>query len=273
MSQIKVITPRKAFTPINWRELYNYRSLIFQFANRDFKVRYVQTYLGGLWAIVNPVISVLLLSFVFGNIAKVDTMGIPHLLFSMSGLFIWNYFSTMVSEAGSTIIGAQNMVKKVYFPKIILPLYKSITALIEMGIAIALLLALFAYFETWPSAKIVYLPLVIMATMLVSMGLALLSAAIVIQFRDFHHVLPHLVRFGLYVCPVAYPASLASKSSYQMLFYCNPITGLIEAARWTLFSNYPWSDYNYLSGVTGVFLLLIGIFYFSSIEGDIADSI
>jgi lipopolysaccharide transport system permease protein len=272
MSQIKVITPKKAFTPINWKELYHYRSLLTQFAYRDFKVRYVQTYLGGLWAIVNPIISVVLLTIVFGNIAKVDTMGIPHILFSMSGLIIWNYFSTMASEAGATIIGAQNMVKKIYFPKIILPLYKSITALIEMVIALLLLMVLFIYFGIWPSMKMVYLPLILIAAILISIGVALLSAAIVIRFRDFHHVLPHVVRFGLYASPVAYPAALVS-DKYSWLYFCNPITGPMEATRWVLFQDYPWYDYNFLSMGIGFVFLLIGFLYFSSIEGDIADSI
>lgn len=272
MSQIKVITLRKAFTPINWGELYNYRSLLTQFAYRDFKVRYVQTYLGGLWAVVNPIISVVLLSFVFGNIAKVDTLGIPHLLFSMSGLIIWNYFSTMASEAGATIIGAQNMVKKIYFPKIILPLYKSITALLELGIALLLLMGLFIYFGIWPSIKIGYLPLILVAAILVSIGAALLSAAIVIKFRDFHHVLPHIVRFGLYASPVAYPAALVS-DKYAWLYFCNPIAGPIEAARWALFEDYPWHNYSFMSFGIGIALFFIGFFYFSSIEGDIADSI
>jgi lipopolysaccharide transport system permease protein len=272
MDQKKIIEARKPFTPINWVELYNYRSLIFQFANRDFKVRYVQTYLGGLWAIVNPIISVLLLSFVFGNIAKVNTMEIPHLLFSMSGLFIWNYFSTMTSESGSTIIGAQNMIKKIYFPKMILPLYKSITALIEMGISIVLLSFLFIYAQYLPSSKILYLPIIIAATIFISVGAALLSAAIVIKFRDFNHIIPHIVRFGLYLSPVAYPASLVSEQ-YKWLYFCNPIAGLIEAGRWSLFSNYEWSNYNFISLIIGLLIFIVGTLYFSSIEGEIADSI
>jgi lipopolysaccharide transport system permease protein len=272
MSQVKVITPRKSFTPINWLELYNYRSLIMQFANRDFKVRYVQTYLGGLWAIVNPIISVVLLSFVFGNIAKIATMGIPHLLFSMSGLFIWNYFSTMASESGATIIGAQNMVKKIYFPKMILPLYKSITALVEMAVSICLLFFLFAYFGIMPSTKIIYLPIIILATIIVSIGVGLLTSAIVIQFRDFNHILPHLVRFGLYISPVAYPASLVSEK-YSCMYFCNPISGLIEATRWSLFTDYHWNNYNLLSLAVGIMLFIIGVLCFSNTEGEIADRI
>jgi lipopolysaccharide transport system permease protein len=247
-----------------------YKELLWQFAFRDFKVRYVSTYLGSIWAIVNPLISVLILSFVFGNVAKIGSHGVPHLLFTMSAMVVWTYFSSLVGEGSNSILAASHMIKKIYFPKIILPIYKMMNAFVELIIAITILIILFIVFKQNISLKIFYAPIFILSGIVASLGVSIIASVSVVKYRDLQHLIPHIVRLGVYISPIAYPASLVSQK-YQWLYFLNPIAGVIEGFRWSLFENYPFSQGIYISIIASMILLILGIIIFSKFEKEIVD--
>ena len=266
----------EAGSPVQyWRkikECWQYRDLLRMLSYRDIRVRYAQTFLGMAWAIVNPVISVLLLYFVFGVVIKVDTQGVPPLLFSMAGICSWNYFSRVVGEAGTSVIGSQSLVKKVYFPRLIIPLSKSIAALIDLLIVLLILAAMMIIYEvplTWQALMII--PFTIL-TILAGVAFGVWVAALTIRYRDFTHILPLILRVGMFLSPIAYGASLVPPS-YKWAFNLNPLTGIIEGFRWALF-NTPLDTGSVGIAVVVVFFTMIaGIWYFLKMDQYIADII
>ena len=246
--------------------------LIKMLSYRDIKVRYTQTSIGMMWAIINPVISILLLVFVFNIIVKMDTNGIPPLLFTVSGLCAWNYFSKVVSEAGTSIVGAQALVKKIYFPRLVIPVSKAISSLVELVVVLFLLFILMIYYRYPIDARILLLLPCICLVFFVGLGCGIWVAALTIRFRDFHHIVPVLLRIGMFVSPVAYSTKLVP-SEYRWIVSLNPVTGIIDSFRFVLFK-IPLDLNVFMTSVAVSLLLLVsGIIYFVRMEKYIADII
>jgi len=266
----------EAGSPIQyWRkikECWQYRDLLRMLSYRDVRVRYAQTFLGMAWAIINPLISVLLLYFVFGVVIKVDTQGVPPLLFSMAGLCSWNYFSRVVGEAGSSVIGAQSLVKKIYFPRLIIPLSKSFSALIDLVIVLMILAGMMLIYHipvTWNALMII--PFTAL-TILAGIAFGVWVAALTIRFRDFTHILPLVLRIGMFLSPIAYGATLVPQP-YKWAFNLNPLTGIIEGFRWALF-NTPMDINAVWTSIAVIMIILVGgIWYFLRMDQYIADII
>ncbi|MBK8698672.1 MAG: ABC transporter permease [Saprospiraceae bacterium] len=269
-SRLTQILPPGKFQFIDFNEVYRYRALLVQLAYKDFKVRYVQTYLGGLWAIINPLISMLLLYFVFGRLAKVDTLGIPAGVFVMSGLVIWTFYSTLLPEAGNSIVSSHQMIKKIYFPRILLPAYKAINALVDTAVAMIILLMMMLFLGLPISHRLFYLPLPLGVMLISGAGMGFLVAALAVNFRDFQHILPHVIRLGIFICPVAYPASLVP-DAYAAFYFVNPVAGITEVFRWCLFDDYILSPNIWISMVSSFILFIAGLTYFSRTEKTMAD--
>jgi len=253
-------------------ELYNYRELLWTLAYRDFKVKYAQTFLGILWAIIEPLFTAILLSFVFNRVAKANTFGINPILFGLTGMIAWNYFSNVVSQGTNSLILAQNMVKKIYFPKILLPASKAVGALPDL--LITLLFTLIFYFIYWQNfdSRILFFPLFIIVTILSAISLGIWFSALNIRYRDFRHVVPFVIRVGLFVTPIAYTTQDVP-TEFRWMFYLNPLTGVIEGIRWSLFGLEMNWNYFYIS-LTVLFLLLFsGFYFFNKMEKNIADII
>lgn len=271
-----ITTIIEAGSPIQyWRkikECWLYRDLLRMLSYRDVRVRYAQTFLGMAWAIINPLISVLLLYFVFGVVIKVDTQGVPPLLFSMAGLCSWNYFSRVVGEAGSSVIGAQSLVKKIYFPRLIIPLSKSFSALIDLAIVLMILAGMMLIYKipvTWQVLMII--PFTLM-TILAGIAFGVWVAALTIRFRDFTHILPLVLRIGMFLSPIAYGATLVPQP-YKWAFNLNPLTGIIEGFRWALF-NTPMDIHAVWTSIVVIIIILVGgIWYFLRMDQYIADII
>ncbi len=271
-----ITTIIEAGSPIQyWRkikECWQYRDLLRMLSYRDVRVRYAQTFLGMAWAIINPLISVLLLYFVFGVVIKVDTQGVPPLLFSMAGLCSWNYFSRVVGEAGSSVIGAQSLVKKIYFPRLIIPLSKSFSALIDLVIVLMILAGMMLIYKipvTWHALMII--PFTAL-TILAGIAFGVWVAALTIRFRDFTHILPLVLRIGMFLSPIAYGATLVPQP-YKWAFNLNPLTGIIEGFRWALF-NTPMDINAVWTSIAVIMITLVGgIWYFLRMDQYIADII
>ena len=256
----------------NLNELWRYRQLMYSLAWRDIRVKYAQTFVGLLWTIINPVFNLLILSFVFGKVAKVDTGGVPHLLFTVAGLSAWTYFSTLLSDAGNSIVGAQSMVKKIYFPRLIIPMSKALTGLVDFGVTLLILFALMIYYGVSPGPNIVWLPLFLFFALISGLAGGIIFSALSVRYRDFSYIIPMVVRVGLYATPVAYPVS-AVPEKYKLLYFMNPLAGIVEGFRWSLFGVGDPQPYMFYSLGFIFILFIIGILFFQRIDRNIADII
>lgn len=275
MSKTLVIKSRQsAFSYFS--EVWDYRNLLFTFTWRDFRVRYAQSALGILWSLIQPLLTFLILWLVFVKFLKLDSYIIHPGFYVVSGVVCWNYFSFVVSNSGQSVIQAQQMVKKIFFPKIILPLSKAALGLVDLLISQCLMFGLLLFFEADFSSRIWFLPLAYLALIAVSLGFGIWVSALTIRFRDLNHVTPFLLQIGLYITPVAYPASLALTHLpkwAQFLYYGNPITGVMDFFRWCLFDGSPLTSFSVFSIAIGVFIFITGAMYFHKTERSIADII
>ncbi|MGB3525234.1 MAG: ABC transporter permease [Flavobacteriales bacterium] len=260
----------------NLRELYDHRDLFLTLSYRDLRVRYAQTSLGLLWALVQPLVTLLILTLVFGRAVKVETGGIPYPLFAVTGVSAWTYFAFVLKESGSSIIGAQEVVRKIYFPRLVIPLSKAAVGLMDLVVALLVMLVLFAYYGHtlhWGmSIALVYLFGIIVA----SLGIGLWVSALTIRYRDLQHVVPFAIQFGLFVTPVAYPtASITSTLPLwgQVLYFINPMAGLVEAYRWSLLGIGDPSGLCFISFFVTLVLFVTGVLYFRRMERTVADMI
>ena len=269
-----VVDADKRSRLLNLTELIHYKDLFYILAYRDLRVRYAQTFLGLFWALLQPLVTLAIFTVVFGRAVQVDTGGIPYPLFAITGMAAWTYFAFVMKESGNSIISAQQMVKKIYFPRLVIPLSKAVVGFVDFGIALLLMAGLMAYYGYAPTEKIIFLPLFILLTVLAALSVGIWLSALTIRYRDFQHVVPFLVQFGLYATPTAYPAEAVINNLPPwavVLYYLNPMAGVIEGFRWSLLGSNPPSQYAYLSFMLVGVLLLSGLFYFKRIERVMAD--
>lgn len=253
-------------------ECWERRDLIGLLSLRDIRVRYTQTALGLLWAVINPLIYLVILLFVFNVIARVNTFGIPAALFTVSGLCAWNYFAKVISEAGSSIVSSQSLVKKIYFPRLIIPLSKAISALVDLGVVMIFLFILLLYYKTPVTINILFLVPGILMLFMIGLGGGIWIAALTIRYRDFHYIVPVLLRIGIFISPVAYGSQLVPEQ-YKWLISLNPLTGIIDAFRWALFG-IPMNDQVFFISLgVSIVLLISGLIYFIRMEKYLADII
>lgn len=268
-----VINAKQNSLNLNLKELYNYRELLFIFAYRDLRVKYAQTALGFLWSILQPLVTIFIFRFVFVKVAHIDTQGIPYPIFSMAALAAWGYFAYIAVNSGSSIIQSQNMIRKIYFPRLILPLSKVAVGFVDFGIALFFLLILmvwYGFFPTWHT--LLYLPFYALLTMVAGLTAGIWISALTIRYRDFQHIIPFAVQIGLYLTPVAYPTTLISPQ-YLPFYYLNPMAGIVEGFRWSLVGGTPPPLYANISFILIILLFITGLFYFKKVEKVMADII
>jgi lipopolysaccharide transport system permease protein len=272
MSKLIIDANKKSIVP-NIKELIRYRDLFLTLSWRDFKVRYAQTTIGLVWAILQPVVTIAIMSIVFGRFVGVETP-VPHLLYTVSGMAIWTYFSYVLTNSGNSIISAQGMVKKIYFPRLIIPLSKAVVGLIDLTIVIFILIFLMIYYGVTPTANVWLAPVFIFIAMLFSLGAGIWLSALTVRFRDFQHVLPFIVQIGMYVTPIAYPAEFAVQSLPDWaatIYFLNPMAGIIQGFRWALFGGMAPDMYFWISISMVIVLFVSSLFYFRKVEDEMAD--
>lgn len=260
---------------LNLNELLDYKDLFLILAKREYRIRYAQTFLGFFWALIQPLITLLIFIVIFGKGLKIgeSTGEIPYPVFALAGMTAWIYFQYVVSQSGKSIINEQNVIKKIYFPRLIIPLSKAIVGLIDFGITFMLLIIFMIYYNVSISANIVWLPVFILIIIFSSLTVGIWLSALTIRFRDFQHVIPFLVQVGLYATPVAYPSNLVPEK-YQLLYHIiNPMVGVVEGFRWCMVGGDAPPNYIYYS-FTFVIILFIGaLYYFKKVERTMADII
>lgn len=253
-------------------EIRSYRELIWALAWRDFRVKYAQTLLGVLWAVIEPLATAVLLSIVFNRIARANTFGVDPILFGLTGMIAWNYFSNVVQQGSESLIMAQNMIKKIYFPRIIIPASKAVAALPDM--LVALIFTMVFYLATWKGfgISLLMLPVFLFLSLISALSLGIWFSALNIRYRDFRHVMPFLTRMGLFITPIAYTTADIPED-LRWLFFLNPMAGIIEGIRWSMFGLPLDIPYFALSMAVMSLLLIVGFYYFNRLEKNIADVI
>lgn len=269
-----VVDANKSTFSLNLKELFSYRDLFLILAYRDLRVRYAQTFLGLVWAIVQPLLTVVIFTLVFGHFVKVDTGSLPYPVFALCGMVAWTYFSFVMNQSGNSIIGAQEMVKKIYFPRLVIPLSKAVVGLVDFCIALVLLLMLILFYDVSVSLNILMLPFFIILTILSALAAGIWLSALSIRFRDFQHVTPFLVQVGLYATPIAYPGEVVIgtlSDAGVFLFYLNPMTGIAEGFRWSILGYGTLHSASFISYAMVLILFVSALIYFKKVERIMAD--
>jgi lipopolysaccharide transport system permease protein len=256
-----------------WRDLWRYRELLGFLAWRDIQVRYKQAVLGFAWAIIQPAVQTVLLTFVFGKLAKMPSGNLPYPLLVLAGLLPWQLFSTAFSGAGNSLVGNANLISKVYFPRLIVPLSALAVALVDMGIMLALSGPIALFFGILPTWRLLLLPVFILAALLIAFGAGLWITALTVKFRDFRFITPFLLQIGMFVTPVGYRTDFLP--NWRNLLALNPLTGVVDGFRWCLLgANYSFYLPEFATSfIVAVVLVVTGVWYFRRTEKQFADVI
>ena len=256
---------------VDWKEMWQYRDLFLFLVWRDVKTRYAQSILGVGWAIIQPVFSMIVFTIVFGNLAKVNSEGVPYAIFSYTALVPWTFFSTSLTSASGSLISSKNLITKVYFPRLVIPITPVLGKMIDFGISFLILLGLMVWFDVKPTIWALMVPVFIILMMLTAAGVGMWLTALSIQYRDIRYGSEFFVQLLMYASPVIYPTSIIPEK-YQILYALNPMVGVIEGFRASLLGTraMPW-DLLGVGALMAVAFFLSGVMYFRSMERYFAD--
>lgn len=256
-----------------WRDLWRYRELLYFLAWRDILVRYKQTVIGVAWAVIRPVLTMLVLTFIFGRLAKMPSGGVPYPILVFCGMLPWQFFANAFTESGNSLVSNAGMISKVYFPRLVVPMSSVITSFVDFLISAVLMAFLMAYYGYAPGLTILMLPVFIILAFATAFGAGLWVSAMMVRYRDFRFILPFVVQFGLYVSPVGFSTNVVPQE-WRWLYSLNPMVGVIDGFRWAILGeqNLYWPGF--WTSVAGVTLIIItGIWYFRRTERTFADVI
>lgn len=252
-------------------ELWRYRELLYFLIWRDIKVRYKQTVMGIAWAIIQPFFTMVIFSLFFGQLAEIPSDGLPYPIFSYAALVPWTLFSTGLSQGANSLVGNARLIKKVYFPRLVMPIARVVGGTVDFVLAFLMLLGMMFFFGIVPTLNIFWLPLLVILTLVTSLGTALWLAALNVQFRDVSYLVPFLTQFWFYATPIVYPSSLLPEP-WRTLYGLNPMAGVIEGFRWALLgTDTAPGPIIIVSALTALGLLVSGAFYFRRMEKTFAD--
>ena len=265
------VEPSKGWVSLRLPEIWEYRELLYFLIWRDIKVRYKQTVLGGAWAIIQPFFTMVVFSIFFGRLAKVPSDGIPYPIFSYTALVPWAFFANGLNQASNSLVGNANLINKVYFPRMAMPLASVLSGIIDFMLAFVMLVGMMFYYGMLPSLNAIWLPFFLVLALVTSLGTSLWLSAMYVQFRDVRHIVPFLTQIWLFSTPIAYPSSLIQEP-WRTVYGINPMAGVVEGFRWALLGvgSAP-GPIIVVSSAVAVSLLLTGAFYFRRMEKTFAD--
>ena len=278
MSYDLIIEPGRAERQY-WRDLWHYRELFYILAWRDIAVRYKQTVVGVLWALIQPLLTMVVMTVIFGKVAQLPAPGsVPYAIMVFAAMLPWQFFSTSLSSSSQSLVGNANLISKVYFPRMIIPAGAVITSFVDFLISFTILAGMMVWFQFWPDWRILTLPLFMAMAFLAAIGPGLLITALNVKYRDFRYVIPFLVQFGLYISPVGFSSAVIRERFGDTLFTLyslNPMVGVIEGFRWAILrgeTTIYWRGFALSLGVVAL-MLVTGVRYFRSTEKSFADVI
>jgi homopolymeric O-antigen transport system permease protein len=267
------IEPSRNGSVVRYAELWEFREVLYFIIWRDIKIRYKQTVLGLAWAVLQPAATILIFSVVFGYLARIQSDGAPYAVFALAGLLPWNFFQSGLSQGANSLVGNSNLLTKVYFPRVLLPLANVATGLVDFGFALLVLFALMAFYGVAPSLRLLLLPFPLLLAMVASLGAGLWLAALNVRYRDVRHTIPFLLQIWMYSTPIVYPASLIP-DDLRTLFALNPMVSVAEWFRWSILGTETLTAGMVLAScITAAVLLVSGARYFRSMERTFADVI
>jgi lipopolysaccharide transport system permease protein len=265
------IKPTSNWTSLKVGELWRYRELLYFFVWRDLKVRYKQTILGASWAILQPFLTMVVFSIFFGRLANVPSEDLPYPVFAYSALVPWTFFANGLTQASNSIIANAGMVKKIYFPRLTLPVATVLAGLVDFTLAFGVLLGMMFFYRIIPTINIIWLPLLLLLALVTSLGASMWFAALNVRFRDVRYIVPFLVQFWLFLTPIAYPSSLVPEQ-WQLIYSLNPMVGVVEGFRWALLgTDTSPGPIILVSALVAVIMFIAGLVYFRRMERSFAD--
>jgi lipopolysaccharide transport system permease protein len=264
------IRPTRGWVSLGLREVWEYRELLYFLTWRDVKVRYKQTALGATWAIIQPFMTMVAFSLFFGQLARIPSDGLPYPIFSYTALLPWGFFANALGQSSNSLVGSSNLISKVYFPRLVIPLSSVLSGVIDFAIAFIVLLGMMAFFWIAPTPAVALLPLFLLLALAVALGVGLWLSALNVQYRDVRYIVPFLTQFWLFITPVAYPSSLLPEP-WRTLYALNPMVGVVEGFRWALLGTTPPGPMIIISVGATALLLVSGAFYFRRMEKTYAD--
>lgn len=269
---LTIIKPRSGWQIIDFKELKEYRDLFFFMVWREIKVLYAQTILGFSWAILQPIVQIAIFTIIFGKVAKVSTEGIPYFLFSTVAIIPWTYMSQSMTQSSQSLIQGQNMLGKIYFPRLLFPITPVLARLVDFGISILVVLGVMLYYRVLPTWNLLLFPLFLALMMSIPFGIGLWLSSLAIRFRDVKHAMPFVVRMLIYSAPIVYSAS-SIPEKYRIIYSLNPLVSVIEGYRACLLGTpVPW-PYIWPGMITAVVLIISGALYFKRMERVFVDVI
>jgi lipopolysaccharide transport system permease protein len=261
----------RGWVSLGLRELWSYRELTYFFVWRDIKVRYKQTVLGAAWAIIQPLFAMVIFSLFFGRLAKVPSDGIPYPIFSYAALVVWNFFAYGLTHGASSLVDSANLLKKVYFPRLAVPIATVLAGIVDFALAFGVLLGMMWYYGKIPTLHVLWLPPLLVLALITALGTTFWLCAMNVRYRDVRYVIPFLVQAWMFATPVAYPSTLLAEP-WRTLYGLNPMAGVVEGFRWALLgTNTAPGPMIIASSLVAVALLLSGAFYFRRVERTFAD--
>jgi lipopolysaccharide transport system permease protein len=268
--QVTKIKPRTGWIDINWKELFQYRELLFFLIWRDILVRYKQTVLGIAWAVLQPVFMMLVFSVIFGRLAKIGSEGFPYAVYVYAGLLPWTFFANAVTQSGQSLVSQQHLLTKIYFPRLFVPTASVGAGLVDLAISCFVYAGILYYYGVVPSINVLFLPLLVCLTVIAALGFGYTLAALTVTYRDFRFVIPFMIQVMMYLSPVVYPVTMIPEK-FHLYLAINPMTGIIHAYRSAILGT-PFNPEMFAISVSVAFILFIyGLFYFRKTERRFAD--
>jgi lipopolysaccharide transport system permease protein len=265
------IKPSRGWVSLKLKELWEYRELLYFLTWRDVKVRYKQTVIGAAWAIIQPFFTMVVFSLFFGKLAKIPSDGIPYPIFAYAALVPWTFFANGLSQSSNSLVGSANLIKKIYFPRLVMPISGVVSGVVDFVLAFIVLLGMMLFYHILPTANVIWLPFFLLLAFVTSLGVGLWLSAMNVQFRDVRYVVPFLTQFWLFATPIAYPSSLLSEP-WRTIYGLNPMVGVVEGFRWALLrTNTAPGPIIIVSTLAALAILVSGAYYFRRMEKTFAD--
>jgi lipopolysaccharide transport system permease protein len=268
-----IIQSRKVFLHLDLQAVWQSRELLYFLIWRDVKIRYKQTMLGAAWVIIQPLMTMVIFTVIFGQFARIPSDGLPYCIFTYTALLPWQYFSQAISRSSDSLVASAHLITKIYFPRLIIPISAVLAPLVDFAIAFVVLLGMMAWFGIHPYWNALFLPLFLLLALITALAVSLFLSAVNVKYRDVRYTIPFLIQFWMYASPVVYPVSIIP-AQWRLLYSLNPLVGVIEGFRWALLRNEsPDFSIMVVSGAVVVALLLGGVIYFKKMERTFADVI
>jgi lipopolysaccharide transport system permease protein len=265
------VEPSRGWVSLRINELWEYRELLYFLVWRDVKVRYKQTALGATWAIIQPFFTMIVFSLFFGRLAKVPSDGVPYPIFSYTALVPWSFFAYGLSQASNSLISSSNLITKVYFPRLIIPMATVMSGVVDFALAFVVLIGMMFYYGVMPTANVLWLPLFLLLALVTALGVGLWLSSLNVKYRDVRYVVPFITQFWMFATPIAYSSSLLSQP-WRTIYGLNPMVGVVEGFRWALLGTKTApGPIIALSSLAALVILIGGAFYFRRMEKTFAD--